>query len=328
MPQTVWKGSISFGLVSIPVRLSGATEERDVSFRQVHEADGGRIRYKRVCEVDGAEVPYSEIAKGYQLPDGDVVVITDDDLADLPIASSKAVDVMTFVPFTEIDPTALSRAYYAEPTGDPKPYVLLRDTLEKSDRVAVVKMALRQRERLAILRPRDGVLVVQTMLWPDEVRRPDFGFLDDTVTLKPQEVAMAESYVEALAGDFEPGEYVDDYRGALAELVQAKVDGREVTAAPEPAAAPGKVVDLMDALRRSVEEARSKRAGEPAAADGEAAGASTEQATARRRTPPAKKKQAAAARKKVPAAKTTTATKTTAARKTAASKAAPRRKSA
>jgi DNA end-binding protein Ku len=188
-----------------------------------------------------------------------MVVLTDEDLADLPIASSKVVEVQAFVPFEEIDPTALSRAYYAEPSADPKPYVLFRDALEKADRVAIVKVALRNRERLAVLRSREGVLVVQTMLWPDEVRRPDFRFLDDQVSVRPQEMRMAESYIDAMAEEFEPDDFVDDYREALLEVVQAKVAGAEVTKAPEPAADEGKVVDLMEALRRSVAEAKKQR---------------------------------------------------------------------
>jgi DNA end-binding protein Ku len=257
--QTVWKGSISFGLVSIPVRLVAATEEQDVRFRQVHAADGGRIRYKRVCEQGGHEVAYADIAKGYELPGGDMVVLTDEDLADLPVSSSRVVEVLAFVPFAEIDPTALSRAYYAEPSGDAKPYVLLRDALERADRVAIVKVSLRSRERLAILRARESVLVVQTMLWPDEIRRPAFGFLDEEPTVRPQEMQMAESFIEAIAGDFEPAEYVDEYRTALLEAVQAKVEGAEITKAPEVAPDEGKVVDLMEALRRSVAEAKRQR---------------------------------------------------------------------
>ncbi|MGH8776887.1 MAG: Ku protein [Jiangellaceae bacterium] len=257
--QTVWKGSISFGLVSIPVRLVAATEERDVSFRQVHAADGGRIRYKRVCENGGHEVAYADIAKGYELPGGDMVVLGDDDLSDLPVTSSRVVEVQAFVPFSEIDPTALNRAYYAEPSADAKPYVLFRDALEKADRVAIVKVALRNRERLAVLRPRDGVLIVQTMLWPDEVRRPDFKFLDDEVTVRSQEMRMAESYIDAMAEEFEPTEFVDEYREALLEVVQAKVAGAEITKAPEAEPEEGKVVDLMEALRRSVAEAKKQR---------------------------------------------------------------------
>ena len=173
MPQSIWKGAISFGLVSIPVRLYSATEEKDISFRQVHREDGGRIRYKRVCSVDGEEVPYADIAKGYELPDGEMVVLDDEDFANLPISSSRAVEVLSFVPAEQIDAVQMGKPYYCDPTGgDVKPYVLLRDSLEKADKVAVVKVALRQRERLAMLRARDGVLVLQTLLWPDEVREP------------------------------------------------------------------------------------------------------------------------------------------------------------
>lgn len=330
--QTVWKGSISFGLVSIPVRLVSATEERDVSFRQVHAVDGGRIRYRRVCEADGREVAYAEIAKGYELPDGDMVILDDADLAELPIASAKAVDVLAFVPFSEIDPTALAKSYYAEPTGDAKPYVLLRDALEQSDRVAVVKVALRQRERLALLRPREGVLVVQTMLWPDEVRRADFGFLHDDVHVRPQEMQMASSYVEAMADGFQPSEYVDDYRRALEEVVQAKVSGREVTRPPRSSAEEGKVVDLMEALRRSVDEARQRRGGEdtsaeaPAAADGANARSTkaAKSAKSAKSAESAKSAQGAA----VKAAKTASSGKKSTAKKATARPSSGRRRSA
>ena len=257
--QTVWKGSISFGLVSIPMRLVAATQEKDVTFRQVHAADGGRVRYRRVCEVCGNEVAYADIAKGYEMPGGEMVVMTEDDLSDLPVASSKSVEVLGFVPFAQIDPTALNRAYYVEPTGDAKPYALLRDALEQSGRVGVVKVALRNRERLAVLRAHEGVLVVQTMLWPDEVRRPQFSFLDEDIEVRPQEMAMAESYIDTLSGDFEPENYVDEYREALLEVVNAKAEGAEVVPQPEAEPAEGKVVDLMEALRRSVEEAKQGR---------------------------------------------------------------------
>ncbi|MGH8892910.1 MAG: Ku protein, partial [Actinomycetes bacterium] len=196
MPQSVWKGAISFGLVSIPVRLFSATEEKDISFRQVHRDDGGRIRYKRVCSVDGEEVPYGDIAKGYELPDGEMVVLDDEDFANLPISSSRSVEVLSFVPAEQIDAVQMGKPYYCDPTGgDVKPYLLLRDSLEKADRVAVVKVALRQRERLAMLRSREGVLVLQTLLWPDEVRSAKLDFLDQDVSVREQELAMAESYI-------------------------------------------------------------------------------------------------------------------------------------
>jgi DNA end-binding protein Ku len=318
MPQSIWKGAISFGLVSIPVRLFSATDEKDISFRQVHRDDGGRIRYKRVCSVDGEEVPYSDIAKGYELPDGEMIVLDDEDFANLPISSSRAVEVLSFVPAEQVDAVQFVKAYFCEPTGgDVKPYVLLRDSLEKADKVAIVKVALRQRERLAMLRTRDGVLVLQTLLWPDEVREARFDFLDDDVTVRQQELAMAESYISALSADFDASEYSDQYREALESVIEAKAAGREVVAPVENEAASGQVVDLMDALRRSVAEAKARR-GEGTADDSSASGPA--KATAKKS--PGKK---AAAKKTSGSGKTTKkATKTAkAAKKTA--KAATRR---
>jgi DNA end-binding protein Ku len=257
--QTVWKGSIAFGLVSIPVRLVSATEERDVSFRQVRASDGARVRYRRVAETDGAEVPYAEIAKGYELPDGDLVVLTDDDLADLPVPTRSHVDVLEFVDAERIDPTAYLKAYLVLPTGEAKPYVLLRDALLAKGRVAVVKMAMRGRERLAVLRPQDGLLVVQTMLWPDELRRIDAPAELAEVALKPGELAMAESYIDAMVGTFEPDAYTDEYRAAVEALVAAKVEGRQ-TVTPPSSEGTAEVVDLMEALRRSVAAAQERRA--------------------------------------------------------------------
>jgi len=260
--RSIWKGTISFGLVTIPVKLYSATEERDVSFHQVHREDGGRIKYKRVCSVDGEEVTYGDIAKGYQLPTGETVVLTDEDLADLPLTTSRSIDVLQFVPLEQVDPIYFAKSYYLEPdrTGA-KPYVLLRDALQESGRVAVVKVALRQREQLATLRVRDGVFVLETMLWPDEIRTPDFPFLDEDVQVRPQELAMAGSLIESLAEDFAPTEFSDGYRAALQAVIDAKIEGRQVVAPPEQdTGGGGAVVDLMAALRASVEAAKSKRA--------------------------------------------------------------------
>ncbi len=258
--RSIWKGSISFGLVSIPVKLYSATEERDVSFHQVHRDDGGRIRYKRVCQLDGEEIPYSDIAKGYELPSGEVVVLTDDDFADLPLTTSRSIDVLEFVPLEQVDPIYFAKSYYLEPEGaGAKPYVLLREALEKSGRVALVKIALRQRETLATIRVRDGVFVLEMMLWPDEIREPSFGFLDDDIDVRQQELAMAQSLIDTLSGDFAPEQYSDNYREALQALIEAKVAGREVVAPQEPAADTGTVVDLMAALRASVEAAKQGR---------------------------------------------------------------------
>ncbi|MEW9534129.1 Ku protein [Microbispora sp. NPDC049125] len=259
--RSIWKGAISFGLVTIPVKLYSATEQKDVTFHQVHREDGGRIKYKRVCSVDGEEVPYSDIAKGYELATGEVVVLTDEDFADLPLTTSRRIDVLQFTPAEQIDPIYFAKAYYLEPEGQgAKPYVLLRDALERSGQVAIVKVALRQRESLATLRVRDGVFVLETMLWPDEVREADFGFLEEDVDVRPQELKMAESLIDTMVADFDPTEYKDAYREALQEVIEAKVAGREVVAAETPAEQ-GPAVDLMAALRASVEAAKREREG-------------------------------------------------------------------
>ena len=257
--RSIWKGAISFGLVTIPVKLYSATEQRDVRFHQVHREDGGRIKYKRVCTIDGEEVPYSDIAKGYELPSGEIVVLTDEDFADLPLSSSRRIDVLQFVEAEEVDPIYFSKSYYLEPDAQgAKPYVLLRDALENSGQVAIVKIAIRQRESLATLRVRQGVFVLETMLWPDEVRTPDFPFLDEDIEIRKQELSMATSLIESMEGEFDPSEHKDAYREALQAVIDAKIEGREVTrpaeeAEEEPAA------DLLSALRASVEAAKKSR---------------------------------------------------------------------
>ncbi|WP_169948771.1 Ku protein [Microbispora sp. H11081] len=263
--RSIWKGAISFGLVTIPVKLYSATEQKDVAFHQVHREDGGRIKYKRVCSVDGEEVPYSDIAKGYELATGEMVVLTDEDFSDLPLTTSRRIDVLQFTPAEQIDPIYFAKSYYLEPDGQgAKPYVLLRDALERSGQVAVVKIALRQRESLAALRVRDGVFVLETMLWPDEIREADFGFLEEDVDVRPQELKMAESLIETMVADFDPTEYKDAYREALQEVIEAKVAGRELVA-PEVPTEAGPAVDLMAALRASVEAAKRERQGVTAA---------------------------------------------------------------
>jgi DNA end-binding protein Ku len=258
--RSIWKGTVSFGLVSIGVKLYTATEEKDVSFHQVRRTDGSRIRYKRVAEADGDEVAYGDIAKGYQLPNGETVVLTDEDFADLPLPTARTVDVLQFVPADEIDPIYFAKSYYLEPEKNAvKPYVLLRDALTASGMVAIVKVAIRNREQLATLRVRDGVIVMETMLWPDEVREPAFPFLDEDVELRPQERQMAESLVSSMAGDFEPEQFTDNYRQALQEVIDAKIEGREVVEPTEAQPTAGKVVDLMSALRASVEAAKRGR---------------------------------------------------------------------
>jgi len=259
--RSIWKGAVSFGLVNINVKMYSATEERDVSFHQVRRSDGSRIRYKRVAEADGEEVAYGDIAKGYALPSGEIVVLTDDDFADLPLPTTHVVDVLQFVPVEQVDPIYFAKSYYLEPEAQAiKPYVLLRDALEASGKAGLVKVAIRSREQLATLRVRDGVIVLETMLWPDEVREPEFGFLDQDVDLRSQERAMAESLVESMAGDFEPEEHTDGYRAALQQVIDAKIEGREVVEAAVPdTAGSAKVVDLMAALRASVDAAKRSR---------------------------------------------------------------------
>ncbi|NHC13279.1 non-homologous end joining protein Ku [Motilibacter deserti] len=260
--QAIWKGTVSFGLVSIPVKLYAATEEKGISFRQVHDADGGRIKYKRVCSVDGEEVAYRDIVKGFELPDGDIVVLSDEDFAALPLPTKRTIDVLQFVPLEQIDGVYMSKPYYIAADGPGnKPYVLLRDALERSGRAALVKVALRNRESLAVMRPRDGALLVQTMLWPDEVRGAEPFAPDEDVNIRDQEVAMAESYISTLSDDFDPSAFTDDYRTALEELVAAKTGGRELQEDQEEPDTGGTVVDLMAALRASVEAAQAKRAG-------------------------------------------------------------------
>lgn len=274
MAQTVWKGAVSFGLVSIPVRLVSATEERDLSFHQVRVSDGSRVRYRRVAEADGEEVPYAQIAKSYTTPDGREVVLTDEDLAAVRIPSSRTVELIGFVDGAEIDPVTLGKSYFAEPAADDrKPYALLRDALVASGRVAVIKIAIRNRERLGVLRPRGEVLVLQTMLWPDEVRTPDFA-TDAGSAVRPQELTMAESYIDALSGELDLSDQTDQYRQALMELVDAKAQGIEPTPEPDPdgGRSGAQVVDLVEALRRSVEAAGGRRA---RAAGAEASGAGT-----------------------------------------------------
>jgi len=256
--RAIWKGAVSFGLVSVPVKLYSATESHDVSFRQVHAKDGGRIKYQRVCSVDGEEVAYADIAKGYETEDGEMVILTDDDLAELPSTSSREIAVEKFVPSEQIDPMLFEKSYYLEPekTGA-KPYALLRQALQDADRMAVVTVALRQRTTVAVLRVRDDVIVLQTMMWPDEIRQPDFNI--DGGDVKPAEVKMANMLVETLAGDFDPGEYEDDYAEAVEALVKAKIEGGEIKRTATSTKTSGEVVDLLAALQRSVDAAKTAR---------------------------------------------------------------------
>jgi len=336
--RSIWKGSVSFGLVSIPVKLYSATGDHDVRFHQVHRADGGRIRYKRTCEHCGKTVDYNDIAKGFEADDGRMVMLTADDLDALPVASGHEIDVVEFVPADQVDPMLMDKSYYLEPDGKAaKPYTLLREALAGTERMAVVKVALRQRETLAVLRVRDKVIVLQTLLWPDEVRAADFGVLDDDIELRTQEVTMAESLVESLAADFDPSQYEDDYKAAMERLIDAKLEGEDAHELLAPTEDEGgeeaDVVDLVAALRKSVETAQGRRSGKPGesseGAGGPAKKSAATKSSAQQSSGQGTKKAAA---KRTSAAKTAkkttskkTASKKTASKKTASKKTAARK---
>ena len=299
--RAIWKGAISFGLVTIPVKLYSATEEKDVAFHQVRRSDGSRIKYKRVAANDGEEVAYGDIAKGYELPSGETVVLTDADFKDLPLTTSRAIDVLQFVPLQEVDPIYFAKSYYIEPDkAGAKPYVLLRDALEESGKVAIVKVALRNRESLATLRVRDGVFVLETMLWPDEIRTPSFEFLDTDVEVRPQELAMAGSLIETLSGDFDPAAYTDSYREALQAVIDAKVAGREVVQPEGAQPTSGTVLDLMAALRASVDAAKKAQGGGASSTEGESDKEPPKGGSAAKKAAPAKAVTAPKAKKAAP----------------------------
>ncbi|MDP8956677.1 MAG: Ku protein [Actinomycetota bacterium] len=262
MPRTMWKGAISFGLVSIPVRLYPATEEKSLRFNQLHDKDHGRIKYQRVCSVCGEEVPYEHIVKGYEYEKGKYVVLEDEDFDAVPVKTSRAIDIVQFVALDEIDPIYFQKSYYLVPeeTGI-KPYNLLREAMSEDGRVAVAKVAIREKEHLATLRFKENVMLLETMYWPDEIRAADFDELEQDVDVRSQEVQMARSLIENLTEEFKPGEFRDEYREALLGVVEKKVAGEEIEAVPEPEAT--RVVDLMDALKASVDATKKKAAAEP-----------------------------------------------------------------
>ncbi|HEY3748210.1 MAG TPA: Ku protein [Pseudonocardiaceae bacterium] len=258
--RSVWNGTITFGQIAVPVKAYSATEERGSGLHQLHVTDGGRIKLRRTCEIDGADVPFTELGKGVDLPDGDVVVLTQQDMAGLPVASAHAIEVRAFTPLEQIDPLYFDRSYYLapEPAGT-KPYVLLGEALRQSGRVAVVTVALRQREALAMLRERGNVIVLTTLLWPDEIRSPEFPFLDEDVAVQMRELRSAVADVERLSGDFEPSRYTDGYREALRALVDARAAAGAVvrpTAAEQDATTTG----LVAGLRESADAATAGRA--------------------------------------------------------------------
>lgn len=263
--RSIWKGALTFGLVNVPVRVYAATEDHDVPLHQVHAQDGGRIRYQRVCELDGDVVPYAEIDRAYD--DGErTVILTKDDLAALPAERSREIEVVEFVPASQVDPITLDRAYYLEPdSASTKAYALLRETLQQTERTAIVRFSLRQKTRLAALRVRGDVLVLQTLLWADEVREVAFPALEEPVRISDRELELSAALVESYAADFDPAAWGDSYQEQLRTLIAAKIEQGDTvdTAATfgEDAAAPagGEVIDLVDALRASVERARAAR---------------------------------------------------------------------
>jgi DNA end-binding protein Ku len=256
----MWKGAISFGLVSIPVRLYPSTEEKTLKFNQLHDEDHGRIKYQRVCAIDGEEVPFEHIVKGYEYEKDKYVVLTDEDFDAVPIESSRSIDILQFVDLEEIDPIYYKKTYYLIPEEmGVKAYTLLREAMAQTGRVGIAKVSFRDKEHLATLRFRDEVFLLETMFWPDEIRAADFDEIGESgkIKVRPQEVQMAESLIENLTSSFNPEEYHDDYREGLLQVVEKKVAGEEIEVIPE--AEPSKVVDLMEALKASVQATTAKK---------------------------------------------------------------------
>ncbi|MEV7445244.1 Ku protein [Streptomyces sp. NPDC091204] len=314
--RSIWNGAISFGLVSIPIKLVNATESHSISFRQIHLSDGGRIRYRKVCELDGEEVPSAEIGKGYEEADGSVIPITDEDLARLPLATAKTIEIMSFVPADEIDPLQMDAAYYLAANGATaaKPYTLLREALKRSRKVAIAKYALRGRERLGMLRVVDDVIAMHGLLWPDEIRAPEGVAPEVTVSVREAELDLADALMSTL-GEVDMASLHDDYREAVEAMIAAKAGGgfEPAEAGREPAG--GQVIDLMAALEKSVRAAKASR-GE-ADAEAEAGGGGGGEVT------PLRRKGASAAAPKAVGGKKSTAAS---AKKTAASASAATKK--
>ncbi|QDY79012.1 Ku protein [Streptomyces qinzhouensis] len=292
--RSIWNGAISFGLVSIPIKLVNATENHAVSFRQIHTADGGRIRYRKVCELDDEEVPAAEIGKGYEEADGSIIPITDEDLAALPLPTAKTIEIVAFVPAASIDPLQMDAAYYLSANGVPaaKPYTLLREALKRSQKVALAKFALRGRERLGMLRVVDEVIAMHGLLWPDEIRRPEGVAPQTEVTVREAELDLADALMDTL-GSVSMDSLHDDYREAVERMIAAKSEGGQALPEAAPAATGGQVIDLMAALESSVRAAREARSGEAGEAE------VTPIAAGRKRT--AAKKTAAKTAKRPPA---------------------------
>jgi len=319
--RAIWKGAIAFGLVNVPVKVYSATEDHDISLHQVHNADGGRIRYQRRCEVCSKIVDYEDIDRAYE-DDGRTVVLSREELKSIPAENSHEIDVVQFVPAEQLDPMMFEKSYYLEPDSkSPKAYVLLRRALEDTDRVAIVQFALRDKTRLGALRIRGDVLVLQALLWADEVREASFPSLETSIRISAQEREMSAALVDSMAADFEPDQFTDDYQLQLRQLIEAKLekgeslDTEETFGVPAAEAGSGEVIDLMEALKRSLEK---KRGGGAASADEPAKSTAKPAArsTAGKAAPKTSSRTAAKAAPK-------TASKT-AASKTAAKTAAPK----
>lgn len=268
MPRAMWKGAISFGLVSVPVGLYTSTEEKTLRFNQLHDDDFGRIKMQRVCSKCGEMVDFEHIVKGYEYEKDKYVVMTDEDFDAVPVESSRAIDIVQFVDMADIDPIYYKKSYYLVPEDSGlKAYTLLRRAMEEDGRVAIAKVAFREKEHLAALRFKDNVFVLETMFWPDEIRAADFEILDKKVQVRDQEVQMAKSLIDNLTEPFKPDAFQDEYREALLGIIEKKVAGEEIEVVPEPE--PTKVVDLMEALKASVEASKKKAAPKKAAAGGQ-----------------------------------------------------------
>ncbi|MFE1953548.1 Ku protein [Streptomyces sp. NPDC059524] len=320
--RSIWNGAISFGLVSIPIKLVNATENHSISFRQIHLEDGGRIRYRKVCELEEKEVPGTEIGKGYEEADGSIIPITEDDLSQLPIPTARTIEIVAFVPADRIDPLQMDTAYYLSANGVPaaKPYTLLREALKRSQKVAIAKFALRGRERLGMLRVVDDVIAMHGLLWPDEIRAPEDVAPDTQVTVRDAELDLADALMDTL-GEVDLDSLHDDYREAVEEMIAAKVSGGGAEEAPSAPAAEGggKVIDLMAALESSVRAAKEARGA--SGASGASDVAEVTHLASRSRTPKKQTtaKKTATAKKSEPAKKSTGAKKSTTAKKTASS---------
>lgn len=327
--RSIWKGEVSFGLVNVPVKVYAATEDHDLHARQVDKSDGVQIRYKRVRDDNGEEVEYSDIAKAYESDDGEMVILTKDDLASLPVEQTHEIEVTEFVPKDQVDPVEFDSAYFLEPASrSSRAYILMREALASTDRLAICTFTLRNRTRLCALRVYKDVLMLQTLLWPDEIRPAILDGLDKETKVRPQEIKMATSLIETMAADFEPEKYEDDYQNQLKELIEAKAAGGEAFEAPEREKidddSSDEVADLLAALRASVKD----RGGDSDSDDDEGSGSKKKSSSKKSSAKKAPAKKTAA--KKTPAKKTA-ARKTPAKKapaKTAPAKKTPAKKSA